>query len=170
MFLASSAKTKLDPLTRKFAMIPAPQLCTGYSSGAWPSTESFRLSMISHECSTLSLRMKFIWLPSMASSTRKRLTQKQKSRYFSVSVLFDFGSQIQAGFIPPDISAFAFMLPRTLVRGKVSLPSSWASAQFLIFQLNRKTSTPIISSQNAIYQNLGSLRLGDKKPLGNYES
>lgn len=40
-------------------------------------------------------------------------------------------SHIQAGFIPPDISVFAFMLPRTSVRGRKSLPSSWALAQFL---------------------------------------
>jgi len=82
--------------------------------------------------------------------------------------VFDFASPIQAGFIPPDIPAFAFILPRTSVRGRKN-PPSWASAQFLIFQLHRKTSTPI-SSQNAIYQNLDSLRLGDKKPLDNYES
>ena len=37
---------------------------------------------------------------------KKEADSEAKSRYFSVSVL-DFGSHIQAGFIPPDISAFA---------------------------------------------------------------
>ncbi|AOS84468.1 hypothetical protein BIU88_10190 [Chlorobaculum limnaeum] len=38
--------------------------------------------MMAQECSTLSLRTKFIWLPSMASSTRKRLSQKQNQDIF----------------------------------------------------------------------------------------